>query len=72
MGMIFASRWPMGQSAAAPSLSAAATAPQSADMETTATASAAQDGVADAAAIDGQEGEDAIGIAALSMSMKQM
>ena len=50
MGVMFASRWPKGQSAAAPSLTAAAVEPQSADMETAATALTDQDGVADAGA----------------------
>lgn len=73
MGVISASRWPMGQSAAAPGSTAAATEPQPADMEAAATASADQDGVADAAGaacasgLDGKDGEDAAGTAALPM-----
>lgn len=70
MGVVFASKWAMGQSAAAPSSTAAPCEPQSADMEAVASASADQDGVLDDAAgaastsgLNGKEGKDDNGIA---------
>ena len=72
MGVIFASKWAIGQSAAAPSSTAAPFEPQSADKEAVASASADQDGAVDDAAdaastsgLNGKEGEDDNGTAAV-------